>query len=142
MKYSHKLSDAVHVLSYVEIYKDGDLSSNAIADSIESNPSLVRRLMSSLVQGGLLETRPGSVSPKLTRPTNQITLLDIYNAIEIDLNFFHVDENTNPACVVGGNIQDALNDVYAKVQQDAEASMQQVKLSSIIDDILIRNANK
>lgn len=142
MKYSHKLSDAVHVLSYVEIYKDGDLSSNAIADSIESNPSLVRRLMSSLVQGGLLETRPGSVSPKLTRPTNQITLLDIYNAIEIDHNFLHVDETTNPACVVGGNIQDALNDVYAKVQQDAEASMQQVKLSSIIDDILIRNANK
>ncbi|MFZ2352454.1 Rrf2 family transcriptional regulator [Paucilactobacillus nenjiangensis] len=142
MKYSHKLSDAVHVLSYVEIYKDGDLSSNAIADSIESNPSLVRRLMSSLVQGGLLETRPGSVSPKLTRPTNQITLLDIYNAIEIDHNFLHVDEKTNPACVVGGNIQDALNDVYAKVQQDAEASMQQVKLSSIIDDILIRNANK
>ncbi|QER66598.1 Rrf2 family transcriptional regulator [Paucilactobacillus nenjiangensis] len=142
MKYSHKLSDAVHVLSYVEIYKDGDLSSNAIADSIESNPSLVRRLMSSLVQGGLLETRPGSVSPKLTWPTNQITLLDIYNAIEIDHNFLHVDEKTNPACVVGGNIQDALNDVYAKVQQDAEASMQQVKLSSIIDDILIRNANK
>lgn len=142
MKYSHKLSDAVHVLSYVEIYKDGDLSSNAIADSIESNPSLVRRLMSSLVQGGLLETRPGSVSPKLTGPTNQITLLDIYNAIEIDHNFLHVDEKTNPACVVGGNIQDALNDVYAKVQQDAEASMQQVKLSSIIDDILIRNANK
>lgn len=142
MKYSHKLSDAAHVLSYVEIYKDGDLSSNAIADSIESNPSLVRRLMSSLVQGGLLETRPGSVSPKLTRPTNQITLLDIYNAIEIDHNFLHVDEKTNPACVVGGNIQDALNDVYAKVQQDAEASMQQAKLSSIIDDILIRNANK
>ena len=50
MKYSHRLSDAVHILTYIgatEIVED-DLSSRAIAGSINSNPSLVRRLMSSL----------------------------------------------------------------------------------------------
>ena len=34
MKYSYKLSDAIHLLSYLDIYKDGDLSSKAIANSI------------------------------------------------------------------------------------------------------------
>lgn len=139
MKYSHKLSDAVHILSYVEIYHDADLSSSAIALSIESNASLIRRLMASLVRGGLLETRPGSVSPKLTRPADEITLLDVYNAIEVDHNFLHVDEKTNPNCIVGGNIQSALDKAYNQVQNDAERSMQEITLASIIDDILIHN---
>ncbi|KRL55541.1 hypothetical protein FC70_GL001142 [Paucilactobacillus oligofermentans DSM 15707 = LMG 22743] len=95
--------------------------------------------MASLVRGGLLETRPGSVSPKLTRPANEITLLDVYNAIEVDHNFLHVDEKTNPNCIVGGNIQTALNKAYSQVQTDAERSMQRITLASIIDDILIHN---
>ena len=45
MEYSYKLSDAVHLLSYLHIYQDGDLSSKVIDDSIESNPSVVRQLM-------------------------------------------------------------------------------------------------
>ncbi len=59
MKYSYKLSDAVHLLSYLHVYQNGDLSSKAIADSIESNPSVVRQLMSDLRTAGLIVTRKG-----------------------------------------------------------------------------------
>lgn len=55
MKYSYKLSDAVHLLSYLHVYQDGDLSSKAIADSIESNPSVVRQLMYSDLNSGFLK---------------------------------------------------------------------------------------
>lgn len=142
MKYSHKLSDAIHVLSYVDIYKDGDLSSNTIASSIESNPSLVRRLMSGLVKADLLISQPGKASTRLARPAADITLLDVYNAIDDEHHLLHVDDKTNPKCVVGGNIQATLNVVYDNVQRDAEKSMDQVTLQSIIDDILVRNTNK
>ena len=54
MKYSHKLSDAVHILAFVSIYADGDLSSGAIAASIEANQSMVRQMMAKLVKAGLL----------------------------------------------------------------------------------------
>lgn len=67
MRFSNKLSDAVHILSYIDIYSDGDLSSQAIADSIGSNPSVVRRLMSRLTKAGLLQTRPGIVAPALAK---------------------------------------------------------------------------
>lgn len=142
MRYSQKLSDAVHVLSYVVIYADGDLSSKAIANSIESNPSVVRRIMAKLTKSGLLETSPGLVAPKLGRPANNISLLDIYQAIEDDQRLLHVDEKTNPACVVGGNIQDTLNSVYDRIQKEAEDSMAQVSLQSIIDDILVREEHR
>ncbi|MDU4239240.1 MAG: transcriptional regulator, partial [Limosilactobacillus fermentum] len=46
MKYSHRVSDGVHVLSYVYLHQDTKISSARLASSIDSNPSLVRRLMS------------------------------------------------------------------------------------------------
>lgn len=52
MKFSHKLSDAVHLLAYIEIFPDDDLSSRAIARSIVTNPSMVWSLMMDLRKAG------------------------------------------------------------------------------------------
>lgn len=142
MKFSSKLSDGVHILAYLEIYKDGDLSSAAIANSIESNPSLIRRMMSRLSKAGLLVSQPGVVAPRLGRPADEISLLNIYRAIEDNQNLLHVDEKTNPKCIVGGNIQETLTGIYQKIQSDAEKSMSQVTLKDIIDDILVNNEKK
>ncbi|WP_119327512.1 Rrf2 family transcriptional regulator [Companilactobacillus musae] len=142
MKFSSKLSDGVHILAYVDIYRNGDLSSAAIAGSIESNPSLVRRMMSRLKRAGLLTSQPGVVAPKLGRPADEITLLDVYRAIEDNQNLLHIDEKTNPKCIVGGNIQDTLTGIYQQIQNDAEESMSKVTLQYIIDDILVKNQNK
>jgi len=54
----------------------------------------------------------------------------------------HVDPKTNPDCVVGGNIQETLNQVYADVQTAAEQQMAQVTLAAIMGDILARQAAK
>lgn len=137
MKESHKLSDAVHILAYVEIYKNGDLSSTAIANSVESNPSLIRRFMSRLTKAGLLNTEKGKSNPQLALPALDITLLDILNAINDDTNLLHVDPKTNPKCIVGGNIQDTLNGVYKDIQKSAEAKMATITLDQIIKSILV-----
>lgn len=142
MKYSHKLSDAVHILAYVHIYADGDLSSAAIAASVEANQSMVRQMMAKLVKAGLLNTQPGKVAPTLAKDPHDITLLDVYRAVEGNQDLLHIDDKTNPLCIVGGNIQDTLNDIYASVQRDAEASMAKHTLAAIIDDILVREAAK
>ena len=142
MKYSHKLSDAVHILAYVHIYADGDLSSAAIAASVEANQSMVRQMMAKLVKAGLLNTQPGKVAPALAKDPHDITLLDVYRAVEGNQDLLHIDDKTNPLCIVGCNIQDTLNDIYASVQRDAEASMAKHTLAAIIDDILVREAAK
>ena len=76
MKYSHRVSDGVHVLSYVYLHQDTKISSARLASSIDSNPSLVRRLMSRLTKAGLLVTHPGTASPALAKEPEEITLLD------------------------------------------------------------------
>lgn len=136
MKYSYKLSDAVHLLSYLYIYQNGDLSSKVIANSIEANPSVVRSLMSSLRKAGLIISQQGVAGAKLAKDPAQINLLEIYQAIDTNHNLLHVDPKTNPKCIVGGHIQATLNKVYGKIQQNAEEQMQAITLQAIIDDIL------
>lgn len=142
MKFSYKLSDAVHVLSYLYIYRDGDLSSRAIAKSVESNPSVVRQLMSDLREAGIIETRKGAAAPRLAKQPSEISLREIYLAINMDHNLLHIDPKTNPQCIVGGNIQDTLNDFYGRVQKTAFDEMGKITLADIIDDVLTRQAAK
>ncbi|QNQ82212.1 Rrf2 family transcriptional regulator [Lactobacillus sp. PV037] len=142
MKYSYKLSDAIHLLSYLEIYKDGDLSSKAIARSIESNPTLVRQLMSDLRNAGIIATQKGKAGAKLLKSPKDINIYDIYCAINMDHNLLHVDPKTNPACVVGSNIQDTLNESYQEIEIAAFNKMKQISLSDIIANILAKQAQR
>ena len=45
MKYSTRLSDAVHILAFIALYPDCDLTSNKLAESIQTNPAYVRQLI-------------------------------------------------------------------------------------------------
>ena len=42
MKYPTRLSDAVHILAFIALYPDCDLTSNKLAESIQTNPAYVR----------------------------------------------------------------------------------------------------
>lgn len=142
MKYSYKLSDAIHLLSYLEIFKDDDLSSKTIASSIESNPSLVRQLMSDLRKAKLIDTKKGKATPHLTKDAKDISLYDIYQAIDMDHQLLHIDPQTNPRCVVGANIQDSLSHFYNEIQDFAYMRMRQITLADVINNILEIQKNK
>lgn len=142
MKYSHKLSDAIHILAYLIICKDGDLSSKAIAASIEANASVVRNLMSDLRKAGLINTKPGSATTTLSVAPDQITILNVYQAITMDHNLLHIDPKTNPQCIVGGNIQETLNMYYADIEAIAFQRMNEITLQNITEDILAREHMK
>ena len=98
--------------------------------------------MAQLVKAGLLTSQPGAAAPALARPAAEISLLDVYQALEGNKELLHIDEKTNPQCIVGGNIQASLNVAYAQVQQAAEAQMAAISLQGIISDILQREAAK
>lgn len=133
MKYSTKLSDAVHIMAFIAINPEADLSSSAIAVSVQTNPAFVRQIMMKLRKAGLMSSVAGHVKPSLTKPTEQITLLDVYKAIEGEKPLLHLDTHTNPDCGVGMNIQLALQDYYQEVQDAAENRMGKITLQNIIN---------
>lgn len=133
MKYPTRLSDAVHILAFIALYPDSDLTSNKLAESIQTNPAYVRQLMSALRKGGLLVSVKGHPRPALAREPEKITLLDAYRAVEGNKPLLHQDIHTNPACGVGVNIQLVLRDCYDLVQARAEEAMRSITLQEILD---------
>ena len=138
MKYPTKLSDAVHILAFLALHPGANLTSERIAESIQTNPGYVRQLMSALRRGGLLTSVKGHPRPALTREPEQITLLDVYRAVEGDKPLLHQDIHTNPACGVGVNIQLVLRDFYLEIQKTAENKMREITLKDVLDQYHIK----
>lgn len=132
MKYSTRLSDAIHILVLIEINELGSLSSAAIANSIRTNPGFVRQLMMALRKGQILNSVQGHAKPSLTRSPEKITILDIYKAVEGDKPLLHMDTHTNPECGTGINIQLSLQHFYDEIQKATENHMAQITLHDII----------
>ena len=133
MKYSTKLSDTIHLLSFLCLGKGKKMTSARIAESVKTNPAYIRQLMSALKKAGLISTVQGQAQAALTRPAEQISMLDIYRAVEGNKPLLHLDIHTNPECGVGVNIQIAAGDFYREVQEAAEKKMQEISLQDIID---------
>ncbi len=133
MKYPTKLSDAVHVLAFLALHPGVCLTSQRIAESVQTNPAYIRQLMSALRRGELLTSVRGHPHPTLSREPGRITLLDVYRAMEGEKPILHQDTHTNPDCGVGVNIQLALRDYYDEIQRAAEARMAAITLQDIID---------
>lgn len=133
MKYSTRLSDAVHLMTFIYLNPKNDLSSNTIAVSIKTNPSYVRQIMMALRKAGLLNSKQGCAKPFLAKSPADITLLDIYRAVEGSKPLLHLDTNVNPECNVGVNIQIVLRDAYEEIQKVTEQKMSEITLASIIE---------
>ncbi|MDO4903034.1 MAG: Rrf2 family transcriptional regulator [Limosilactobacillus sp.] len=144
MRKSTKFSDSIHILAFLNIYNGKiDLTSDNIASSVQSSPVVVRRLMGSLRNAGLINTTHGSANPVLARPADQINLYDIYLAVEgPDQALFDVDYETAPECIVGGNIQSTLETIYNQAQIATEAKLRANTLQDVIDTILVKQSQK
>ena len=133
MKYPTKLSDAVHVLAFLALHPGAALTSKRIAESVKTNPAYIRQLMSALRKAGLLASVKGHPRPTLVKKPEDITLLDVYRAIEGDKPILHQDTHTNPECGVGVNIQLTLRNYYDEIQKAAEERMRTITFQDIID---------
>lgn len=143
MKVSTKFSDSIHILAFINIYQGKiPLTSDNIASSIETSPVVVRRLMSQLKKAGLINTVHGAADPQLAKDPQQISLYDVFLAVEGNVHLFTIDEKTNPQCIVGGNIQETLNEFYQQAEVAAEAKLAATSIQDVIDTILVKQARK
>ena len=82
MKYSTKLSDALHILAFLSMGAGQRITSAKIAESVKTNPAYIRQLMAKLKSAGMITSSQGQANAELTRRPDEITVLDVYRAIE------------------------------------------------------------
>ena len=133
MKYSTKLSDTIHLLIFLYLGEGQKMTSARIAESVKTNPAYIRQLMSALKNAGLISSTQGQAKTSLTKDPRQITMLDVYRAVEGGKPLLHLDIHTNPQGGVGVNIQLSIGDFYKDIQQVAEKKMNEITLWDIIE---------
>lgn len=135
MKNSTKLSDAMHILTYIAINPNHDLSSTQIAQSVNSNPVVIRRIMSQLKKANLLLSENGKATPSLAHDSHNISMLDVYHAVENEPTFLKIDDQTNPNCPIGSQIKTVLDTDYTSIQKKAEQEMATIALADVVNRI-------
>jgi DNA-binding IscR family transcriptional regulator len=135
---SSRFSVGIHILALIEINKEGISTSEFLAGSVNTNPAVIRKIMGMLKKAGLVEVHPGIAGAKLTRGLSDITLLDVYKAVEVvkEKELFSVHEEPNPACMVGRNIQDTISPIFADAQLALEKNLSNVTLEDVVKDIV------
>lgn len=137
MQISSRFTIAVHIFSCINTFeKEYKITSDFLAGSVNVNPVIIRKLLSQLKAAGLVNVQRGSGGASIAKPLEEITFLDIYNAVECINNgeLFHFHENSNQECPVGRNIHRILDDKLQRVQKAMEREMEKITLADVIHD--------
>ncbi len=137
MQISSRFTIAIHVFACIDVFKDEHkLTSEFLADSVNVNPVVIRRILQQLKAAGLITVARGSGGASIAKPLDEITFLDVYNAVECveSGELFHFHENPNPNCPVGKNIHNALDEKLLRVQNAMEAEMQKITIAEVVKD--------
>lgn len=138
MSISSRFSVGIHILALIELNKDGISSSEFLAGSVNTNPTLIRKIMGMLKKAGLIIVQPGIAGAKLAKEPSYITLLDVYKAVDgvQEKELFSVHENPHPNCIVGRNIQDSITPILSAAQLAMEKVLGNVTIEDIVSDIV------
>jgi DNA-binding IscR family transcriptional regulator len=135
---SSRFAVGIHILTLIEINKEGTSSSEFLAGSVNTNPVVIRKIMGMLKKAGLVEVHPGIAGAKLARDLSDITLLDVYKAVNVvqENELFSVHDEPNPECPVGRNIQDTIGPLFTAAQLALEKTLENVTLADVVKDIV------
>ncbi|MDB5052891.1 MAG: putative transcriptional regulator [Bacilli bacterium] len=143
MKISSRCSIAVHILSLLAIAKDAHCTSEWMADSVQTNPVIIRRITGQLKKAGLVNVRAGTGGAYLLKDLAEINLLDVYRAVEVveENHLFHIHEDTNPECPVGANIQAVLQLILNRAQSAMEKILMEITMQDLVA-VLVEQINE
>jgi len=130
MQISSRFSIALHIFACVDAFQaTHKMTSDFLASSIQTNPVIIRNILSQLRRAGLI---------RIARGTGGITLANVYAAIEpVERGtLFRFHENPNPNCPVGKNIHKILDNKFTDIQSAMEAEMRKYTLEDIHRDLL------
>jgi Rrf2 family protein len=135
MAVNTQFSIAVHIMAGLGLC-GSDITSAEIAGSVNTSPSFVRRILAKLSKAGLVNTATGkSGSCWLTRKPNDISLLEIYRAVDAPKVFAVHHYNPQRGCTVSCNIRYALENVLNKSQLSFEDALRKVSLADVLADL-------
>ncbi|GAA2331990.1 Rrf2 family transcriptional regulator [Streptomyces cuspidosporus] len=134
---SSRSAVAIHALAMLAHRRGGSLTSAEIADSLDSNPVLVRRILGRLRDAHLVRSTEGRGGGwSLARNPRDITLYDAYAAVEGGRIFSRHTRPPSGACEVGRNIGDLLDAEFQNAERALEQQLGRTTIAGLLQRIL------
>ena len=131
MKRNSRLSLALHTLSHMAGSPERVRTSTDIADHAGTNPVVVRRVLGKLREAGLLTSEKGHAGGwKLARPPQEITLADVYLALEESLVATD-DEEQLRGCAVEHALHRRVSTVMKEIEQSLIERFSETTISEV-----------
>ena len=127
---------AAHIMAALA-YKHGkEFSSGTLAESVNADPTFVRKSLSKLSKAGLVVTKRGkSGASMLSRSPRQITLLDIYRASEAPPAFAIHSYAVEKRCPVSCHLKECMSGLLSQAQNSFERSLAKMTLADLVGQI-------
>src|SRR6266404_551405 len=108
MAVNTQFSIAVHLMAGLAYRGDESTTSANLATSVNTSPSFVRRVLAKLSKAGLVKTATGKAGACwLARDAGDISLLDIYRAVDAPRAFAIHEYKEQKGCSVSCHIKAA-----------------------------------
>jgi Rrf2 family protein len=127
---------AAHIMAALAYHHGEEISSATLADSVNADPTFVRKSLSKLSKAGLVVTKRGkSGASVLARSPRRITLLDIYRASAAPPAFAIHSYPVEKACPVSRNLKECMAGVLSQAQYSFERSLAKMTLASLVGQL-------
>lgn len=136
MQINMKCSIAVHCLIFIHEAKGiAKVTSSLLAQSTGCNPIIIRNILSALKKAGLITIPRGTGGAELCLDPSQITLYQIYTALEPDgmSSIIGIHPCQDRPCPVAQNIGKVLQAPYHRIEDAIRQTMEEVTLESMIE---------
>ncbi len=137
MNSNQRFAISIHALTLLAANSEL-LTSEMIADSVDTNPVVIRRTMAGLRAHGLVESKSGAHGGwRLLRAAEEIHLCDIFRSLgEEHVPAIH--SHPNKHCPIGRNIKGALLEVFSSAQNAMVDSLSQYSIADVLADVRAR----
>ena len=139
MGLSSRSAVAIHALTMLGRWHDRSLTSAEIADSLASNPVLVRRILGNLRDAGLvLSTEGRGGGWNLARSPRKITLHDAFAAVEEGPVLSRHAHPPSDACEVGRHMQAVLEAEFRAAEHAMAERLGRTTIEQLVQETLTR----
>ena len=127
-----KFSVAVHVLILIS-EAPAPVSSEQMAESVGTNASYIRKILALLKKAEIVDGRRGISGYSMTAAPEQLTLLQVYQAVteEQKLHLLDIHQNPDDRCIVGRHIKPVLTGMFEDIEEDFAHSLAGKTLADI-----------
>ena len=127
---------ATHIMAALGYYQGEEMSSAILAESVNADPTFVRKSLSKLSKAGLVVTKRGkSGASMLSRSPRQITLLDIYRASAAPPAFAIHSYPVDKRCPVSCHLKECMSGLLSQAQSSFERSLAKITLADLVGQI-------